>query len=402
MRLKYTFIFSLIFSFALLFVAENCCAQSNNKKTHLKKKLNITGIWRGYFYQKDKVYDPIKGTFVYDKYKYEIQINNLPTNNLEGVTYSYLNTTFYGKTSLQGIFTTSTNNVIIKENKMLELKMTSDGDAYLMTCYLSYSKEGDKEYLKGEYSSVNMNSKKSACGDGIVFLEKVPTTDFTKEDFLLKKVTTPTTKNITKNNFSKPKSTASLNKENKTNTSLPKLKYKPGAEDALVKKEVKPTELKKDTATTIASTEIKNESLATNKKITLKKNTELPKELTERKNNYVKTFYVGEGDIKIELYDNGKIDNDTVSVYHNGTPIILHARLSTKPITATIHVSAENPIHEIIMVADNLGEIPPNTSLMKVTVGGKTYQALITSDLQENAKVIFEYNPTKENLNNKK
>jgi hypothetical protein len=54
--------------------------------------------------------------------------------------------------------------------------------------------------------------------------------------------------------------------------------------------------------------------------------------------------------------------------------LFLHERLSSIPLTAKIHVSANEPIHELIMVADNLGEIPPNTSLMKVTAGSKIYQ----------------------------
>ena len=43
------------------------------------------------------------------------------------------------------------------------------------------------------------------------------------------------------------------------------------------------------------------------------------------------------------------------------------------------------------MVADNLGEIPPNTSLMVITAGKKTYELFLTSDLQRNAKIIIEY-----------
>ncbi|MBX2932110.1 MAG: hypothetical protein KF781_09205 [Chitinophagaceae bacterium] len=397
MRLKYTPTFNLLLLFALLSIAEACFAQTQKAQTHKKKTKNITGIWRGYFVQKEKYYDPFKGKFVQDKYKYEVQINNLPTNNLEGVTYSYLNTTFYGKTSLQGIFTTSTKNVIIKEKKMLELRLSEGGDACLMTCYLSYIKEGDKEYLKGEYSSENMKNK-SACGDGTVYLEKVPTSDFAKEDFLLKKEKVASAKKtIPKKPYSKAVPSTSLAKNNTT-----KLTYKPGAEDALVKKENSKTlQLKKDTAVVVKA-ETDNQQVSSANKIELKKNTILPKVLTERKTNFIKTFYVCEGDVTIELYDNGTIDNDTVSVYHNGKPIILHQRLSTTPIITKIKVTAQDPIHEIIMVADNLGEIPPNTSLMKVTSGKKNYQAVITSDLQRNAKVIFEYNPSEENNNKKR
>ncbi|MFX7739899.1 hypothetical protein ABTJ99_21310, partial [Acinetobacter baumannii] len=38
----------------------------------------------------------------------------------------------------------------------------------------------------GTYTSLN-DKKKTDCGDGTIYLEKVAESDFTKEDFLLKK-----------------------------------------------------------------------------------------------------------------------------------------------------------------------------------------------------------------------
>jgi len=43
------------------------------------------------------------------------------------------------------------------------------------------------------------------------------------------------------------------------------------------------------------------------------------------------------------------------------------------------------------MVADNEGEIPPNTSLMIVKAGDKEYEVRITSTMQKNAKITFKY-----------
>ena len=42
-----------------------------------------------------------------------------------------------------------------------------------------------------------------------------------------------------------------------------------------------------------------------------------------------------------------------------------------------------NPDHELIMVAENLGRIPPNTSLMVVTAGDQRYEVSITSTEQK-------------------
>jgi len=48
-------------------------------------------------------------------------------------------------------------------------------------------------------------------------------------------------------------------------------------------------------------------------------------------------------------------------------------------------------------VAENLGDIPPNTALMVVTAGGKRRQEIfLASNEQKNAKVIIEYKPAKQ------
>jgi hypothetical protein len=115
-----------------------------------------------------------------------------------------------------------------------------------------------------------------------------------------------------------------------------------------------------------------------------------PPQLTSRTNSLVKRIETEAGEIKIDLYDNGEIDGDTVSIYHNNVLLMAHARLSQKPLTVRIAVDASHPHHEMIMVAENLGSIPPNTSLMIITAGAKRYQAFISSTEQKNAKVILD------------
>jgi len=112
--------------------------------------------------------------------------------------------------------------------------------------------------------------------------------------------------------------------------------------------------------------------------------------LKTRENALVKTIETEACDIKINLYDNGEIDGDTVSIYHNNTLIRSHQRLSQKPITITIPVNASQPHHELIMVAENLGSIPPNTSVMIITAASKRYQVFISSSKQKNARVVFD------------
>jgi hypothetical protein len=112
--------------------------------------------------------------------------------------------------------------------------------------------------------------------------------------------------------------------------------------------------------------------------------------LKTRENALVKRIETEAGEIKMEIYDNGQIDGDSVTIYHNNTLIKSHMRLSQKPITITIDVDASQPHHEIIMVADNLGTITPNTSVMIITTATNRYELFISSNEQKNAKVVFD------------
>ena len=115
-----------------------------------------------------------------------------------------------------------------------------------------------------------------------------------------------------------------------------------------------------------------------------------PMILKTRENALVRRIETEAGEIKMDIYDNGQIDGDSVTIYHNNTLIKSHMRLSEKPITFTITVDPSQPHHEIIMVADNLGTIPPNTSMMIITTATNRYELFISSSEQKNAKVVFD------------
>lgn len=115
-----------------------------------------------------------------------------------------------------------------------------------------------------------------------------------------------------------------------------------------------------------------------------------PSSIASRSNPIVKKFETGPGEIKIELFDNGEIDGDTVTIYHNNSPVLSRVRLSAKALIFTITIDANQPHHELVMVAENLGSIPPNTSLMYVTAESKRHEVFISSDKQKNARIIFD------------
>lgn len=115
-----------------------------------------------------------------------------------------------------------------------------------------------------------------------------------------------------------------------------------------------------------------------------------PAILKTRENTLAKRIETEAGEIKIDLYDNGVVDGDSVTIYHNNALVKAHMLLSQKPISFTISINPSQPHHEVIMVADNLGSIPPNTSVMIVTTPTNRYEVNISSDEQRNAKVVFD------------
>ena len=92
--------------------------------------------------------------------------------------------------------------------------------------------------------------------------------------------------------------------------------------------------------------------------------------------------------IVLSFYDNGVIDGDSISVYLNGEQIIANNRLTATATKKTVMLPAVENI-ELILVAENLGTLPPNTGLLVVKDGDKVYQVNFSADLQTNAAILF-------------
>jgi hypothetical protein len=121
----------------------------------------------------------------------------------------------------------------------------------------------------------------------------------------------------------------------------------------------------------------------------------MPLVLKNRENEVVQSIIVNTNDITISIYDNGTIDHDTVSVYLDKKLIVSKQMLTTNAIVVKLKMDESTDYHELVMVADNLGDIPPNTSLMVVKAGDKRYEVRIASTEQKNAVVIFKYEKPK-------
>ena len=113
--------------------------------------------------------------------------------------------------------------------------------------------------------------------------------------------------------------------------------------------------------------------------------------LTTRKNELVSTLEINDKNVVVKIYDNGEIDDDTISVYLDNKLVLSKKRLTASALVLNIKMDENNSEHELVMVAENLGRIPPNTSLMIVEAGDKRFDVRITSTEQKNAMVRFKY-----------
>jgi len=100
---------------------------------------------------------------------------------------------------------------------------------------------------------------------------------------------------------------------------------------------------------------------------------------------------VDTGEIRLDFYDNGEIDGDSISVVVNNKVVLTHEKLGAKPITTFLKIDLHNKFQEIEMIAENLGSIPPNTAMLIITAGDKRYRLFLTSTEAKSARVRFVY-----------
>lgn len=109
-----------------------------------------------------------------------------------------------------------------------------------------------------------------------------------------------------------------------------------------------------------------------------------------RKTEIIRTIPFQSDSLVLSLYDNGEIDGDTVSVVVNDKVVIARKGLSAAATTATIYITPESGDSlRLIMYAENLGRIPPNTGLLIIQDGEERQQVRFEGDLQKNSAVIL-------------
>jgi hypothetical protein len=363
----------LLFLGFLLFTTVSFCQAQTAKKYTSKAKTKdiiaaLSGQWHGFF---DSKGDIVAAGGDNTEYVLELDING---KEVSGYSYSYFqNRSYYVICSLAGEFDKATKSLKVTETARIKGLTPPGWNDCLQTHILTYKKEGPTEVLSGKWKMAD--GQFGDCGFG--------TTTLTKRTLS----NSLASYNKSKSNvaFSGPKHTI------KPSNIITQSKRKP----ALVKNNSKPSEpvtepqftgepVIKDTPETIRPTREKIETLAP-----------VDAGFEKRNNTLLQTIKIQNETIRVDLYDNGVVDGDSVSLFYNGKLILSHQRLSEKAITLTLNVNTNKAINDLTMYADNLGEIPPNTALMVVTDGDNRYEVPVTSDLKNSGTIRFIYNGKK-------
>ncbi len=122
--------------------------------------------------------------------------------------------------------------------------------------------------------------------------------------------------------------------------------------------------------------------------------------LVDFKSNFLETepkkvteIEVHNADLQIQLLDYLKPDNDTVSVYLNRKILVKNIQISKRPALIKFSIDKRIVMHELLLYAENLGLIPPNTSELILIDGETKHRVMIVSDKQKTAAIYLKYKP---------
>jgi len=328
---------------------------------------NITGQWKGEFIDKSTGV----GNFGSSKCEYVLELE-IDKNKVIGTSYTYFTENgkkFYTICKVDGNIDYKKKYIEISETERTKTNIPNNISNCLQVHKLTYFKKGNTETLDGNWMPIP--NQKGNCGFGTTMLTRRSLTE-TYPDLVAKKQNNPISNTPIPVEYKKNKN------KNITNRNTIKKNEPP-----VFKKEI--NEPKEDIATNLNLTVDQKEDPATPPKDLLK--------IEKRKSTILKTIEIDNKIISIDIYDNGEVDGDSISLFYNKKLLLSNRKLSEKAISLKLNIENENDANELIMYAENLGTIPPNTALMVITDGKKRYEIRITSDLEKSGVIKFIYKP---------
>lgn len=316
----------------------------------------ITGVWKG------KI----------NRQKVEVKIIQRG-DSLTGTSYYYESANNYRRYSIRGFFDANSNEAIWWDDQLLEEKtgrfsISIPGKVPLLSRADFNCPGGSRMMLDGK--AAKKENETDVKGD--VHLDKTSRTEFEDEwDFVIENYTVGANdrdiidsvaniafkpvvteeKTITQQTVEKPE----------TKTITPPVVT--AAPEKIVEKPAASIEPPKPIEVTAIPVKVPT----------------IEDKFKTRQKVFIKEIPVTGDSIELRFYDNAEIDGDSISIFLNDKLLFSHIRLTGNAYSIKLAVSELNATNELIMVAENLGAIPPNTSYMVALVEGKRYDAFLAS-----------------------
>jgi hypothetical protein len=109
----------------------------------------------------------------------------------------------------------------------------------------------------------------------------------------------------------------------------------------------------------------------------------------QRAEKLLQTMSVNSDSLTLSFYDNGVVDGDMISVYVNGENVIDNTKLTAVAVKKIIPVKVTAGEIKLVLVAETLGSLPPNTGLLIIQDGENRYNVHFSADLQTNAAIVI-------------
>ncbi len=367
---------------------------------------NLSGKWVGYFRNMNGIEEKI--------YPYEVNISNGAGQQINAITITRLSNQSTATAFAKGNYTPNAHLLSLQETKFEQIHLEANLQACLMNNFLTYKKENNSEILQGTYTSKNVTNG-TDCGMGSVYLERDLISSINiaakKIDQLKNKLSLHKKDTIASNyktaasltnktiitkeaNEIIVENTSANNKINTTELVTNQETSPPIPQNSILKQIVSETTNNFNKLITSSSQQnSKAKSAISNETIPKHEHKYIPWVLISRENVLAKRIVTRSKSMSIDIFDNGTIDNDTITIYDNYNLLIDHNRLSYKAIHFDLKFDEFNKRHEIIVIANNLGAVPPNTALLNFKDSKQNEEVPINTNFSQNAKLIIEYRP---------
>jgi hypothetical protein len=121
--------------------------------------------------------------------------------------------------------------------------------------------------------------------------------------------------------------------------------------------------------------------------IQISKNKKLEDAYSTREKLVIDTIETKYSEITLEIDDNAEYDKDTVNILLNGKLIAKDIELKSRP--KIIRLQIEDKYNTLEIVAQNLGEIPPNTSYLKIIDADKQIGISTRSSILQTGTIVI-------------